>query len=83
MHPSDIKAAIEKRNHSPNSLAQQHGYSRAAFSYAIRKPHPRVEKIVSIFPGISLQAFSRQAATRRRETDQERSSNAEGKVFTR
>ena len=80
MHPSDIKAAIEKRNHSPNSLAQQHGYSRAAFSYAIHKPYPRVEKIISIFPGISLH---RLFPDRWRETDQERPSNAEGKVLTR
>ena len=54
MHPADVTAAIEKRIHSLTSLARKHGYSLAAFSMAIRKPHPRVEKIIAQFLGISL-----------------------------
>ena len=54
MHPADIKAEIEKRNQSLTSLARKHGYSQSAFSMAIRKPYPRVEKIIAQFLGISL-----------------------------
>ena len=54
MRPADIKAEIEKRNQSLTSLARKHGYSQSAFSLAIRKPYPRVEKIIAQFLGISL-----------------------------
>ena len=54
MRPTDIKAAIEKRNQSLTSLARKHGYSQSAFSLAIRKTYPRVEKIIAQFLGISL-----------------------------
>ena len=54
MHSADIKAEIEKRNQSLASLERKHVYSQSAFSMAIRKPYPRVEKIIAQFLGISL-----------------------------
>jgi Ner family transcriptional regulator len=51
-HREQIKAAIRMRGLTLEQLAFQHGYQGSAVQDALRRPWPRVERIIGQFLGI-------------------------------
>jgi len=46
-HPADIKAALEKAGWSLRRLSMYHGYYPTACAQVLRRPWPKVERIVA------------------------------------
>jgi Ner family transcriptional regulator len=54
-HPEDVKAAIRKRGVGLYELSRRHGYVGAAIGIALRRPWPRLERIIADFIGVPPQ----------------------------
>lgn len=46
-HPADVKAALEKKGWSLRRLSFAHGYSANAAVLALRRPYPKMERIIA------------------------------------
>lgn len=46
-HPEQIKAAVRMRGITLSELARRHGYGADACRLALRRPWPRVERIIA------------------------------------
>ncbi len=56
-HKSDLKAALEKRGWTLSKLDQANDLPGGTCSFALRKPHPKGEAVVSTALGIDPQVI--------------------------
>ena len=56
-HPADVKASLEKKGYSLARLGKLHVYTRGGAQIALRRPWPRMEKILGAAIGVPPQTI--------------------------
>lgn len=54
MHPADIGAALKKRGTNLTRLALENGFGESTLRAALKKPHPRAQKLIAEAIGVPV-----------------------------